>query len=163
MGYLESVTERYLNGVPWTETIIFQKKLALIEAGRRVDGCTSREQLLQRCDRLDRLYRILQTEPYRCDLLPDGRPSLDNVSVSIGRDGVFFFVHGGGHRLAMAKVLNLPEIPCLVIMRHRDWQDRLEQVGAGLARDDRVDIGDHPDLHWARTLAAPPERRRASS
>jgi SAM-dependent methyltransferase len=44
----------------------------------------------------------------------------DEITVCIGRYGDLLF-SDGAHRLAIAKILNLPRVPIKVAVRHRDW------------------------------------------
>ena len=45
----------------------------------------------------------------------------DQVGVVIGKTGEFFHFRTGHHRLAIAKVLNLPKIPIWVHAVHEEW------------------------------------------
>ncbi len=47
-------------------------------------------------------------------------PVLDEIATAIDRDGQFLFINGK-HRLAIAKVLDVPEVPVVVLIRHKKW------------------------------------------
>lgn len=47
-------------------------------------------------------------------------PIIDEITVAIDRDGQFLFINGK-HRLSVAKVLKIPEIPVVVLIRHKKW------------------------------------------
>jgi len=47
-------------------------------------------------------------------------PVFDEITAAIDRDGQFLFINGK-HRLAIAKVLDIPEIPVVVLIRHKKW------------------------------------------
>lgn len=47
-------------------------------------------------------------------------PIIDEINAAIDRDGQFLFINGK-HRLAIAKVLDIPEIPVVVLIRHKKW------------------------------------------
>lgn len=48
---------------------------------------------------------------------------LDEISVNIGRNGDPIFNSKGHHRLGIAKILGVDEIPVIVIVRHPQWVD----------------------------------------
>lgn len=67
-------------------------------------------------------------------------PAKREIRVAVGRDGRFI-LESGRHRLAIARLLGLEEIPVHVLRRHERWQARRDRVvltGVG--------GGDHPDL-----------------
>ena len=47
-------------------------------------------------------------------------PIIDEVTAAIDRNGQFLFINGR-HRLSIAKVLDIPEIPVVVLIRHKKW------------------------------------------
>lgn len=47
-------------------------------------------------------------------------PIIDEIAAAIDRDGQFLFINGK-HRLSIVKVLNIPEIPVVVLIRHKKW------------------------------------------
>ncbi|WP_207586229.1 hypothetical protein [Halomontanus rarus] len=67
-------------------------------------------------------------------------PAKREISVAVGRDGRFI-LESGRHRLAIARLLGLEEIPVHVLRRHERWQARRDRVVLT-----GVDGGDHPDL-----------------
>ncbi|WP_276255302.1 hypothetical protein [Halomontanus rarus] len=67
-------------------------------------------------------------------------PAKREIRVAVGRDGRFI-LESGRHRLAVARLLGLEEIPVHVLRRHERWQARRDRVVLT-----GVDGGDHPDL-----------------
>jgi SAM-dependent methyltransferase len=71
----------------------------------------------------------------------------DEVLVAVDRRGRVHLVDGA-HRLALAQVLRLPEIPVLVAVRHAEW-DEFRRSMIQYARDRGEGVYqrlDHPDL-----------------
>lgn len=157
------------DGVPWTETGFFARAEAEIAAGRQPWGCRSREELLDRCGRLDQLYDRIKHDGYLSQpeliehtettgdgsddpLSPNRNSRLarllkDEVAVDIGRDGQLLF-SDGRNRLAIAKLLGVEQIPVLVLVRHSHWQqfrDRVASHGIETGSYPSV-IEHHPDL-----------------
>ena len=67
----------------------------------------------------------------------------NEVTVDVARTGEFLFVDGR-HRLSVAKVLDLPRIPVVPLVRHRLWVEKLEK--ATIERDFNNLPKNHPDV-----------------
>jgi len=68
-------------------------------------------------------------------------PEHDESMVNIGRNGRFIF-DDGRHRLMLAKIMDIDEIPVRVLVRHKDWQNiRMMAYKSSVDR-----YSDHPDL-----------------
>jgi hypothetical protein len=117
-----SAFKRYVEGVPWGETPIFADRLQAIAKHGTVDYCTSREELVERYQRLDDVFGKVQNERELKLEEEVGGSFVDNISVSITRTGGFLLATGGAHRLAIAQLLRLPSIEVYVLARHALWQ-----------------------------------------
>ncbi len=111
----------YLDGVPWEDTPLFARMMRHVAEGRRPDGCNSREDVLDRYQTLDRIYdetrrrgRLLTQSELPCYF----RREHGGILVHIDRDGQPLRAGGGMHRLAIAQILELPEIPAQVGVVH---------------------------------------------
>jgi 2-polyprenyl-3-methyl-5-hydroxy-6-metoxy-1,4-benzoquinol methylase len=69
-----------------------------------------------RCGYLTYIFRAMRQFGYQQD------PYSDFVSLIIGRNGEVI-LNNGRHRLAAAKILNIPIIPVLIDVRHSKWLD----------------------------------------
>lgn len=102
---------------------------------------------------MDQIFDTIAKEGYKSQPeLRSGSPSLteafgflneyiNEIAVDIDRDGEFLFLDGR-HRLAMAHVLDIEEIPIAVIVRHEEWMKHRERIATGKAECTH----DHPDL-----------------
>lgn len=75
---------------------------------------------------------------------------LNEVTVNIGRDGTFYYVYCGQHRLAIAQALDIERIPVLVSARHEGWQQIRDSIRMAESLDEvpasaRQHIN-HPDV-----------------
>ena len=153
-----SFVERFEEGRDWEEVPYVRKVLE--ELGKDSDfswhGCETREEVMERCRWLDRLFEDIEENGYRSkrELLeseedaPETNPERfryvhDEVVVNVGRDGRLLFV-GGHHRLSIAKILDVPEIPVRLFVRHRGWQELRDRVDGGTDPPDA--LRGHPDL-----------------
>jgi hypothetical protein len=120
---MESCRMRYLDGADWEETPQYQRMMMLVGRGERPAGCRNPEDVKQRYEALDRMVaetrargRFLTREE-----LPDCfRREHGGILVSLAGDGVLLRTGGGGHRFAIAKVLDLPEVPVQLGAIHPD-------------------------------------------
>ena len=72
---------------------------------------------------------------------------LNEVNVDVARDGELIWRTGGQHRLALAKLLGIDEIPVLVCKRHERWQAIRDYVRAhGELPAGAEGFAGHPDL-----------------
>lgn len=146
--------ERYEEGKPWKETVYYEDAVKRISENGHLYGCWSPQEFLDvRCAYLDNLYETIESDGYRTqsEISSEDRArhrhstvkSFHEVSVSIGRDGSYLFDRGK-HRLSIAKLLNLEEIPVQVIVRHDQWQKRRRKIYQRDQYNGRIDP--HEDL-----------------
>jgi hypothetical protein len=123
---------RYVTGLPWEETGAYDYLLGMIEQQRRaVDGCLTLDDVIRRYEELDRLYEVVERDRYllpQHDLPGASFRERDGVYAHLGRDGRPIFGCKGHHRLAIARILELPMIPAQLGMVHEDlvpgWKHR---------------------------------------
>ena len=138
---------RFQEGVPWAETTFIQRKFDRVDRGETTwHSCSSRQDVRDRCARLDRVWNDITTNGYRrqatANDIPDWRKDYAEVMVNIGRDGELLQNSDGKHRLMMAHLAGIDEIPVYVVVRHKQWQELRNAI-----RNDEVDDHPaHPDL-----------------
>jgi 2-polyprenyl-3-methyl-5-hydroxy-6-metoxy-1,4-benzoquinol methylase len=125
LNVYQAFRARFVHGASWEDTSYYQNIVARLDQGTSSPwDVRDRNDLRDRLDGLDRLFLDIKEHGYKTktQLLGarHGVRTLDEVTVRIGRDGEFLF-EDGRHRLAIAKVLDLPKIPVLVTWRHREW------------------------------------------
>lgn len=132
---IRGLHQRFEDGYAWEDTVYYRRNVEAIEAGSSRKGCSTAEEFLTvRCAYFDTLFERIRMDGYRTQAELDGamidtnrfemnqdRLLTNEVGVNIGRDGSFL-INSGFHRLAIAKILRLEEIPVQIIVRHRDWQ-----------------------------------------
>jgi|AntDeeMetageno50_2_1112565.scaffolds.fasta_scaffold01914_4 hypothetical protein len=147
-----SFVDRFTRDHPWEETELF----AQLVSGKttKVDMNTeSAATIREALARYDELYRTLQAGYKTQQELRretgvrfDNRVGVldrlsDEITVDIGRDGELLFVDGR-HRLCLAKILGLSEIPVVVLVRHAKWLPKREAALCGGSDEHRG----HPDI-----------------
>lgn len=99
----------------------------MIEAGQVMWGCSTKGEFDQRCAGLEDLFERIQREGYKSqgELLQEGSNlgwGDPEVTISIGRDGDLMF-SASAHRLSIAKLLGVEQIPVQVAVRHPEWMN----------------------------------------
>jgi hypothetical protein len=157
-----SFRAHFEDDIPWKETDLYEQALAVIDHGGSPWGCTSPEDLDQRCQEIDRLYDTVGADGYKtqAELLESGVHPFDHarpnqytqtvdgeIALTVGRDGELLF-YDGRNRLAIAKLLGLDSIPVVILVRHRQWQQLRDAVaGRNTALASLPErLQSHPDL-----------------
>jgi hypothetical protein len=170
-----SLEARFGEGADWEETELYADYRERLEAGDPYWRCTTADELEAYFERIDDLYRAIEEHGYRSqrDLLASGdvsprdentdavHPAVQEVGVNVYRDGELVKKGAGFHRLAVAKLLEVDEIPVTVRVRHADWQAIRDEIRSASAPEELSDRAasrlEHPDL---RDIV--PERWRES-
>ena len=139
-----AIEQRFAHGSHWNETglaskydrIEFQKRTRSIES---LYKSISEEGYKSQCE------LIQQSPEVAWDNLNDAmHPLVNEIAVDIGRDGEILWNMCGQHRLAIAKVLGVDQVPVQVFCRHTEWQKIREGICAGEKIPSK--LHDHPDL-----------------
>lgn len=144
----QSFKAHFKDRVPWRETEFIATVLKLVNSGESAWGCDTREDVLDRCDEYEKLYRDIQDNGYKSqrELVASNVENKtfeeaikSEIAVDISRNGELLFVDGS-HRLIICKLLGLEMIPVVVYFRHKNWMDYRERFA------ETNDASNHPDL-----------------
>lgn len=152
---LEQVLEE---GYDWEETPYLRKGFRNMERGYEFYGYSTRAAFVRnRIPLLEELHESMAEHGYltQAECSGDHRTGdvYHEISVNVGRDGELIFNNrSGNHRLSLAKLLDIEEVPVLVIVRHPRWQAVREAVRRA---DSPAELGDrarghldHPDVRY---------------
>lgn len=130
----------YVDGLPWADTPLFERMLRHVAEGRRPDGCNSYEDVVQRYETLDRIFE--ETDRRRRLLTQAELPGFlrrehGGILVHIDRNGAPLRAGGGMHRLAIAQILKLQDIPAQLGVVHPEalYKGVFATLRQPLARD----------------------------
>jgi len=142
--YYKSLHKRFIENAPWENTDLFQWAIS-------EDTSTSRysteEKVKQRFEEIDKLYDQIKNNGYKSSMELHGSP-IDEIQVDIGRDGDII-LDDGRHRLIIAKLLGIEQIPVRVSVRHTDWMKIRSEIvsnSESSSSEFNADILNHPDL-----------------
>ena len=129
--------QRFVEGLDWEDTIYYTQ---LLDRFRSEGWSESDAKMLSRarCERVDQVYDTIEQEGYRSQRALDGHP-LHEVTVTVGRDGELLYNCEGRHRLSVAKVVGIEEIPVLVLVQHDGFEGTVgrERPSRSRQRDTR--------------------------
>lgn len=155
-----SLEQRFDGGADWEETPLYERAAAQLEEHDHFRGYESLEAFQAvRCEYIDELYRRIDQEGYRPNAkathekAAEDNPFEDAYAnhldplVVIGRDGEIYWAEGF-HRFTIASLLDIDEIPVLVLCRHENWQQVRERIHAadGALPAELDEYRDHPDV-----------------
>jgi hypothetical protein len=110
------------DGVPWAETGVYEWLLRRIETeGAPIDGCSNIDAVAVRYRALDAVFEQVRAEGAlrpRSELAGRWGRERGGIRISVGRDTEPIFNWAGHHRLAMARILNLPQVPAQLHVVH---------------------------------------------
>lgn len=133
-----AIEAHFKRDVPWKQTEYVKQSLERLRQDEHEDTwraiVQSEEDLWERCEQLDELYDRIKTHGYKSkrevfesqSTDPMGyyprtfKYTIDEVMIDRGRHGEPLLVDGQ-HRLFIAKVCGVKEIPVLVAVRHQDY------------------------------------------
>jgi len=162
----KSLVERFKCGADWEETDIYKRNLTKIKMGETGQhGVSTIPELHERCDEIDRLYQSMKKNGYipesklienpEKNELTDTNPSEVKIRgeiypsecrIGIGRNGELIRFSAGRHRVSIAKILGLDNMPALLLVRHKEWQELRDEIYNNGLPEGREDLRDHPDL-----------------
>ncbi len=154
--------DHFLRNKAWQDTDFYQRVLHEIDTGNDRWDCTSKSHFDARLHKLDSLYEDIKVNGYKSqeELFttamshPPPIQILDEIAVRIGRHGDIL-LQDGQHRLAIAQLLKVPQVPLKITVRHSEWY-RLRKEILNYARNHRntvyqplthIDLRDIPSLH----------------
>ncbi len=133
----KAIRKKYTNSHSWQDTVISdsnkQKKIENLYNSINTNGYKSQNQL------------IAESPDLAWDSLNDTmHPLANEIAIDIGRNGEFLWNMCGQHRLAIAKILEIEEIPVQVFRRHTEWQE----IRNKLRRGESIpkELYEHPDI-----------------
>lgn len=163
-----AIREHFVEGRPWCQTTLYCQHAALLEGRwdptwgkkpsklyRRV---TSVAKLDERLAMVDELYKSICERGYISEKELQPTDSIDGevheITVRIGRHGDLLF-QDGEHRLAIAKILNVPQVCVRITARHPQWvqfrrelRDYADKIGGKLYQPLlHPDLSDLPSFH----------------
>lgn len=165
--FYNSLKNRVEDDVSWEHTAVYQHLITAVEnnawwitepelvaVDEDLEEARSKYDLvIESLKRYEKLYYNIKNNGYMTqDELKTKKGShsvsqaqkdiykLNEVTVNVGRNGEIIW-QDGLHRISIAHLLNLKEIPVRVRVRHHEWQKKRDHVYVS-----QCDSNNHPDL-----------------
>lgn len=110
--------KHFQEGLSWEKTTIIAQLAQRIAKSGPLDGCSNRADLIRRYNNLDHIWEISRLSNA---LPPDADTNTDattGILVHIRRDGIPIFGNQGFHRVAIAQLLQIPQITVIIGVVH---------------------------------------------
>lgn len=160
-GVYTILAQRVEEERPLPDIPTYRANLAAIERGAVVDSCTTSAEYAARWQAIEALYHTIARDGYRTQAELGSANPLDEIRVQVGRAGALLFEEGL-HRLAIAQLLALPQVPVIVTRRHAEWDAlRRAVVRIAIQRGFFHQPFGHPDLDSINTLYGKPRYAQA--
>jgi len=130
----------FRDGLEWEETEGYQHLCTKLDENGSIGGLDTTVQNIKVLNEYlsywDRVYEDINEEGYKSqeelsssdDFIDRDGSILNEIQVLIGRDGDLI-CYCGKHRLTLAQILDIEKVPVYVRIRHKEWQEKLEQMG----------------------------------
>lgn len=125
--------EKLIEGKEWKTTVFYKRILKEIKQGKYLWGCKNQFDFDNRLKKLEILFENIKENGFKSQKELHSKNNInpihleDEVAVNIGRNGDFLF-NNGGHRLSIAKLLNIPEIPIKITVIHPQSINQINQI-----------------------------------
>jgi len=119
----KSFKKRIEERVKWENTDFYKRVLRQVESGTFVWKLRNKDEVDKRFEYLDWLIASIKNRGYilnRNNYFENA--TIDEIDVNIGRNGDYLF-QNGVHRLSIAKILGIKQVPVTVFVRHKKWQE----------------------------------------
>lgn len=119
----KSMSKHFIEGLPWSQTEIYRQARARIDKGMDWGSITTMEELEAKCEQRDSLFESMKENGFLAqrsgDIRISGELFPDECRVGIGRNGEVIRLSGGHHRISIAKLLGIEQVPVIIVVRHR--------------------------------------------
>jgi hypothetical protein len=141
-----AIVEHMVEGVDWEDTELFSRYAARLARGEVVRGYTTLGEVKRSYEeRIKTLHDSLVANGFQLS-----KARLSSLPyVYIARDGEILMGRQGNHRYALARILKSEAMPCIVRVRHPEWQQVRERIFVSSAQDLETlptPLAGHPDL-----------------
>ncbi len=133
---VKAIQNRFKEGKKWKETEFYQLFLNFLSKGIKKWGYNNKEDLDRRVNKTESLYYQIRRNGYKSKIelnsskkfltkiknLKSNKKIFDDILLAVGREGQLIFINGK-HRLSIVKLLKIPKIPIIFVVRHKKWME----------------------------------------
>jgi hypothetical protein len=124
--YSRTVFQLFRDGLPYSQTEQFHEISSFVRRGLldewQARGCRTEADIQTYFNRLRQTFESIRCAGYKTQEQLGSTRWYDEIKVFVDRHGELHKQQGAGHhRLAMARILQLDDVPVVVIGVHRDW------------------------------------------
>ncbi len=122
---LKAFKERYLEKKEWEKTVYFKIFKITKKNKKSVRKCKNFKEFKEKkLYQWDKLYKDIKETGYKSQKEIHGKSS-NEIEIAISRKGEILFIDGR-HRLVIAKILGIKEVPVIINVWHKEYIDWLK-------------------------------------
>ncbi|WP_148857880.1 hypothetical protein [Natronococcus pandeyae] len=163
--FYRSFYRHFERGIDWEQTELYRTYSDALQGDSvPYHRCKTADELRAYFDHIDELYDKIHEEGFKSqqELFREEKksaiehcydtvhPALNEVGVSVYKNGELSKTSYGRHRLVIAQLAGIEEIPVMIRGRHVEWQDLRDELRKTNFSPNRSDVieryADHPDL-----------------
>jgi len=156
----QMLVEHFEHGKKWKDTSQYEQICEKISNGVHYGRLDDKNQSVSRLNDylnyIDKLYNSIESDGYKrqnelsseSDFLNrNTTPYLNEIQVCVGPDGEIYHKLGG-HRLTIAKILDVNKIPVRTRVRHVKWQKKRNEIAKSSNKNRSLaKFRKHPELN----------------
>lgn len=119
-----AIDQHFTDNIPWSETKFYQKKIKQY-LSEGVSTSHAQSKVSDECKKIERLYTQMDAVGYMSQRELNNHP-LHEITVCVSRDGKLMYNCEGRHRLSVAKILDIQQVPVLVLAIHEEFSSNHE-------------------------------------
>ncbi len=154
----KSFRDHFAHDVEWDDTKYYDHiKYLIADNDSDWKGCETMTEANKRLAAYDELYDTIKSNGFKSQAelrnvgLLDSElrklryhpPELEDIAMNLSRNGEYM-ISNGVHRVSIAKILDIDQIPVRVRSRHEIWQQKRDKVWLG--QEVQGSTYDHPDI-----------------
>ena len=131
--YSRTIFQLFRDGVPTQRCDQYAEMVAFVEQGNtdvwQARGCSTVAEVEAYFAQLRSVYAAIRDHGYLSQQQLGSEHWFDEIKVFVDRNGEIHKQQAAGHhRLAMARLLEVPQVPVVVLGVHREWALRMQQL-----------------------------------
>ncbi len=130
--YSKAVYQIFRDGMDYKQTDQYKEMSRFVKSGLssswQARGCSSESDIQEYFCQMRETFEAIRDTGYKSQEQLGGKEWYDEIKVFVDRNGELHKQQAAGHhRLAMARILDVPKLPVVVLGVHRNWAKKIQK------------------------------------
>ena len=121
-----TVRDLFIEGKDFKETSQYSRMMQALSNGVTLYDCQTEQDVTRYFEHLEQAYQSIKSEGYKSQV-ELGKSPRDEIRIHITEDGSICLGSNGNHRIRIAELLDIKEIPCNIYGVNINWLISLSQ------------------------------------